>query len=81
MAIRVQTVNARVETEVPAKTPFMVRDSPFARQAEAKRLKKHSPAGVDELTAYLNLNPIDEDAVDPFNIGLSDVFNFQTCRS
>ena len=43
----------------------MARDSPFARQAEAKRLKlTHSVASVDELTAYLALDPVDEDQGD-----------------
>jgi hypothetical protein len=54
-----------------------VRDSPFARQAEAKRLKlSHSPASVDELTAYLALDPIEECAVDPVQYWLERRFQF-----
>lgn len=67
----------RMAPQAPAKAPSMARDSPFARQAEAKRLKiKHSPAGVDELTAYLALDPLEEDVVDPIQYWLERRFQF-----
>lgn len=66
---------ARVAPEGPAKTPSIARDSLFARHTEAKRLKiTHSPAGVDELTAYLALDPLDEDAEDPIQYWLERRF-------
>ena len=58
-------------------TPAVAHDSPFARQAEAKRLKlTHSPTSVDELTAYLALDPLGEDTVDPIQYWLERRFQF-----
>jgi len=69
--------SARAAPRVPAKTPSTARDSPFARQAEAKRLKlTHSVASVDELTAYLALDPVDEDVMDPIQYWLERRFQF-----
>lgn len=69
--------NERPKPRATAGLPATFRDSPFARQAEAKRLKlSHSPASVDELTAYLALDPIDEDAVDPIQYWLERRFQF-----
>lgn len=57
--------------------PSSVRDSPFARQAEAKRLKlTRSPTSVDELTAYLALDPLDEEAVDPIQCWIERRYQF-----
>jgi hypothetical protein len=54
-----------------------VRDPPFVRQAEAKRLKlSHSLASIDELTAYLTLDPIEEGAVDLVQYWLERRFQF-----
>jgi hypothetical protein len=98
-------------------TPAVAHDPPFARQAEAKRLKltllkiagqelpdrhiptagikqwmapavdtqlnqlfhtqfhqTHSPTSVDELTAYLALDPLGEDTVDPIQYWLERRF-------
>jgi hypothetical protein len=69
--------NVRPKPWVAAGLPSTFRDSPFARQAEAKRLKlTHSPASVDELTAYLALNPIEEGAADPIQYWLERRFQF-----
>lgn len=69
--------NSRAVPRVPATTSSMARDSPFARQAEAKRLKlTHSVASVDELTAYLALDPVDEDVMDPIQYWLERRFQF-----
>lgn len=69
--------NSRAAARVPAKTASMARDSPFARQAEAKRLRlTHSVASVDELTAYLALDPVDEDVIDPNQYWLERRFHF-----
>lgn len=69
--------NGRLAPQTAPRFPPDVRDSPFARQAEAKRLKlSHSPASVDELTAYLALDPLDEDAVDPIQYWIERRFQF-----
>lgn len=58
-------------------TPAVAHDSPFARQAEAKRLKlTHSPTSVDELTAYPALDPLGEDTMDPIQYWLERRFQF-----
>jgi len=60
-----------------ASPTLAARDSPFARHAEAKRLKlAHSSTSVDELTAYLALDPLDEDSVDPIQYWLDRRFQF-----
>lgn len=61
----------------PPSSSFAARDSAFARQAEAKRLKlTHTMTSVDELTAYLALDPIPEDSMDPVQYWIERRYQF-----
>lgn len=69
--------NARAAPRALAKTPSTARDLPFVRQVEAKHLElTHSVASVDELTAYLALDHVDEDVIDPIQYWLERRFQF-----